>query len=445
MTRMSARTIIILPWMLATIMALIIGHVSLGDGIIVGFFSLALAVVVANHVTRTLRSLSHELRASSTVAENTRDMPEFQELRRTIRKLTQDADLRAAAAADAERRFLSVLESITEGIIQVDAGARFVSVNAAARQMLGLPSDLRGQSVRAVVRHPELRSCIERAATGVSFQPVEVTLDDRHLLISPHRYRLDAFTDETSGAVIAIVDLTEFRRLENVRRDFVANVSHELKTPLTSIRGYTETLLGDDELPTNARHQFLAVIQKNTERLQRIIDDLLDLSRLQSGGWTPELQTVDVIAFTREVWSACEAGHRKNIDFKVLANTGAQVLADPSGLRHILTNLFDNAIRYTPEGGTIRVEIVTSNDKGDVAMIAVTDNGSGIPRDALPRVFERFYRADPARSRAEGGTGLGLSIVKHLVERMNGEITADSELGKGTTIRFTMPLASPSE
>ena len=444
MRRLSARTIIVVPWMLTTILALTIGHVSLGDGIIVGFFSFILAYIVSNQVTGTLRALSHELRASSTVAENAVDMPELQELRRTMRKLTQDAELRAAAAGHAEQRFLSVLESITEGIIQVNAAGRFVHVNSAAREMLNLPRDLTGQSVGAVIRHPELRLCIERAATGEAFEPAEITLDDRHLLISPYRYRRDAFSEEASGAAITIIDLTEFRRLESVRRDFVANVSHELKTPLTSIRGYAETLLGDPDLPAEARAQFLGVIYKNTTRIQRIVDDLLDLSRLQSGGWRPELQEVDPTTLAEDVWSGCEQGHRKDIHFNVDAPAGVLVLADPGGLRQILTNLFDNAIRYTQEGGSIRVVIKPGTNGSDVATFAVTDTGSGIPRDALPRIFERFYRADPARSRAEGGTGLGLSIVKHLVERMNGEIAAESDLGKGTTIRFTLPMVRHS-
>jgi two-component system phosphate regulon sensor histidine kinase PhoR len=444
MRRLSARTIIVVPWMLATIFALAIGHVSWGDGIIVGFFSLILAIIVSNQVTGTLRALSNELRASSTVAEKSSDMPELQDLRRTMRKLTQDAELRAVAAGSAEQRFLSVLESITEGIIQVSASGRFVHVNSAAREMLNLPSDLTGQSVGSVIRHPELRLSIERAASGVAYEPTEITLDDRHILVSPHRYRRDAFSEETSGAAITIVDLTEFRRLESVRRDFVANVSHELKTPLTSIRGYAETLLGDPDLAPDARQQFLGIIHKNTNRIQRIVDDLLDLSRLQSGGWRPELQEVDPAALAEDVWTGCEHGHRKNLHFNVAAPAGLQVLADPGGLRQILTNLFDNAIRYTPEGGSINVVIQTDNGGRDVATFAVTDSGTGISRDVLPRIFERFYRADPARSRAEGGTGLGLSIVKHLVERMDGQISADSELGKGTTIRFTLPVASHS-
>jgi two-component system, OmpR family, phosphate regulon sensor histidine kinase PhoR len=442
MRRMSARSIIVIPWMVATALSLAIGHVSWGDAVIAGFFSLILAIIVSNQVTRTLRSLSQELRASSTVAENSRDMPELQDLRSTIRKLTQDAHSRAEAAAEAERRFLSVLESISEGIIQINAAGRFIHANPVAKQMLKLPADVSGQTVGAVIRHPELRRSIEQAAAGIAFASVEVAIDDRYLLVTPHRYSRDAFMEETSGAVVSVIDMTEFRRLESVRRDFVANVSHELKTPLTSIRGYAETLLADEELSIEARQQFLGIIQKNTERIQRIVDELLDLSRLQSGGWQPELLEVDPVALADDVWLGCESGHRKHITFRIDATNPIEVLADPDGLRQILTNLLDNAIRYTPEHGRITVTITPRNADADVAEIAVTDTGTGISREALPRIFERFYRADPARSRAEGGTGLGLSIVKHLVERMNGEVLAESELGKGTTIKLALPVAS---
>jgi two-component system phosphate regulon sensor histidine kinase PhoR len=437
MWRWSARTIIVVPWMVATAGALTVGRVPWGTSVLVSFFSLLLAIVVANHIANILRSLSHELRAHSTVADIPTAFLELNELRTTIRKLRDDAELRAGAAASAERRFISVLESITEGILQVNASGRFVHANAAAREMLNLPSDLAGQPIAALIRQPELRASIEQAAGGHSFEPLEIVLDERHLLVSPHRYRRDSLDQVSSGAVVAVVDLTEYRRLESVRRDFVANVSHELKTPLTSIRGYTETLLSDD-VPEETRHQFLEVIRKNTNRIQRIVDDLLDLSRLQSGGWRPELQDVNVDELARDVWAGCEAGHRKQIAFDVQAGDHPQVLADPGGLRQILSNLFDNAIRYTPVGGRIHVGIRPTVNNGKV-MIEVVDNGAGIPRDALPRVFERFYRADNARSRIEGGTGLGLSIVKHLVERMDGEVAADSELGKGTTIRFTLP------
>jgi two-component system phosphate regulon sensor histidine kinase PhoR len=261
--------------------------------------------------------------------------------------------------------------------------------------------------------------------------------------------------DDRQGILVTLVDLTELRRLEGVRRDFVANVSHELKTPLTSIRGYVETLV-TDELDPSTRRQFLDVIQKNADRLHSIVDDLLDLSKLESGGWRPDLEDVNVAAVINDVWDdfADKAGQRECVF--VPPGSDARARADRNALRQVMANLFDNALRYTPAGGSIHVSVETPEstradeegtrpdgdaEAGHVVSIDVRDSGSGIPGDALPRIFERFYRADPARSRAEGGTGLGLSIVKHLVESMNGHVTATSELGKGTTIRIRLPAA----
>jgi two-component system phosphate regulon sensor histidine kinase PhoR len=240
--------------------------------------------------------------------------------------------------------------------------------------------------------------------------------------------------------VLAIADLTQLRQLEGVRRDFVANVSHELKTPLTSIHGYSETLLADENVSAETRRHFLETIHRNAVRLQSIVDDLLDLSRIESGAWQPDLQVVNVRNVVEEAWSNCAdiAGNR-HVSFIPLT-FDLQVHGDPHAMRQVFSNLFDNSLRYTAAGGTIRVEMQHADDNGLVG-ISVADSGVGIPRESLGRIFERFYRVDPARSRAEGGTGLGLSIVKHMVENMNGAVTADSEPGRGTTITVWMPAA----
>jgi two-component system, OmpR family, phosphate regulon sensor histidine kinase PhoR len=336
-----------------------------------------------------------------------------------------------------ERDALAVLVgSVSEGILHVSSAGRIVHANPAARMLLGLPASVSGQPVATLVRNAELRALLESAVESGTLGTCEVSVDERRLLVAA---RPVAGTNggAPGGVVVALADLTEVRRLEGVRRDFVANVSHELKTPLTSIRGYVETLLAEP-LPEDMQRQFLEVVRKNAERLHRIVDDLLDLSRVESGGWCPDLQSVDAAELAHDVWHAFrERAERKRITFDV-SGGAVRVLADPDGLRQVLSNVFDNALRYTGEGGAIEVAAARI---GDVATIDVRDTGTGIPSDALPRIFERFYRVDPARSRAEGGTGLGLSIVKHLVDRMGGDVLADSELGRGTTIRLRLPVA----
>jgi signal transduction histidine kinase len=241
------------------------------------------------------------------------------------------------------------------------------------------------------------------------------------------------------GAVLVLHDLTEVRRLEAVRRDFVANVSHELKTPLTSISGYAETLLGDNAEPETTQ-RFLRTILSNARRMQRLVDDLLDLSRIEAGRWHPTLSEVDVGAVARESWAALAArADSHHIELAMdIAPDAATVSADLDAVRQILTNLMDNSLRHTPEGG--RVTCITRRQDGAVA-VCIRDNGAGITREHLPRIFERFYRADQSRSRDEGGTGLGLSIVKHLVEAHGGRVSAESERGVGTTITCWFPSA----
>ena len=338
-----------------------------------------------------------------------------------------------------DREELALLvNAVSEGIMQVTADGRVVRANPAACELLGLPENVAGRTLASLVRHTELRALLDRAGRTGTVETVELAVEDHRLLIAARPLRDGA----ELGAVIALIDLTEVRRLEGVRRDFVANVSHELKTPLTSIRGYVETLLSD-ELPPEMQRQFLDVVQKNAERLHHIVDDLLDLSRLESGGWRPELQPVDAHATAEEVWLSCrDQADRKGLRFSA-EGTGIMALADPAGLRQVYSNLYDNSIRHTPAGGSIKVVVAPARPRPGEATpwveISVSDTGSGIPREAIGRVFERFYRVDPARSRSEGGTGLGLSIVRHMVERMGGEIAAESDLGKGTTVRIRLP------
>jgi two-component system, OmpR family, phosphate regulon sensor histidine kinase PhoR len=379
----------------------------------------------------------------------------------------------AAREAEIERGNVEVsvlLDAISDGIIQLDSAGRVVRANPGARELLDLDLSVIGRPIATHVSSAELRPLLQRAAAGETVNAAEVTVGDRTLLVSGRPLapaaadRSDtaatAGSDEIApdggsarvagGAVVAFVDITPVRRLESVRRDFVANVSHELKTPLTSIRGYAETLL-TDELPPEVQKQFVEIVYRNADRLHHIVEDLLDLSRLESGGWQPELGAVNALEIVHDAWSGCnDQAAGRNIRF-VADSPPIHVSADAGGLRQVLTNLLDNALRYTTDGGRIEVRVLPpaasahgSDTPARMVTFEVKDNGIGIPTDALPRIFERFYRVDPARSRAAGGTGLGLAIVRHLVESMGGDVGATSELGKGTTIRFRLPAADES-
>ncbi len=231
---------------------------------------------------------------------------------------------------------------------------------------------------------------------------------------------------------------SQIEGLENMRRDFVANVSHELRTPLTILGGFAETLV-DDDPPPAIRKEFAGMILSNARRMQRIVDELLDLSRIESGGWIPKPGMINLRAAAADVVSGnAPAAAKKNIELEsIIPDNALEVYADGAAIRQILSNLVENAIRHTTAG---TITIFTSREPGGIA-IGVRDTGEGIGADHLPRIFERFYRADPGRSREQGGTGLGLAIVRHMAESHGGRVRAESVVGEGTTIVAVFPLA----
>jgi two-component system phosphate regulon sensor histidine kinase PhoR len=359
-------------------------------------------------------------------------IPDIDALVQALRQMHQQLADRFDELRREQAETAALVESMVEGVIAADERGRIVTANPAARSLLGydlldvlpdLPELFRVKAARGVV---------DAVLLGESVQDREVELDGRLVL-------LNARPLPAGGAVLVIHDLTELRRLEAIRRDFVANVSHELKTPLTSISGYAETLLSLPPEPEMAR-VFLGTILTNARRMQRLVDDLLDLSRIESGRWQPNRIEVDVAAAAREAWTVVSARpESRQVEFAVEVQPDAEKLcADPDAMRQVLTNLLDNSLRHTPAGGSIAC---LSRRDGDGTVIAVRDNGAGITREHLPRIFERFYRADTARSRQEGGTGLGLAIVKHLVEAHGGRVAAESERGRGTTVTCWFPDA----
>ena len=320
-----------------------------------------------------------------------------------------------------------LMDEVGVGLMALTSDARILRINPAARGLLGLTEVLPFAPVGSVVRDPVLRDLLEASVIRPEGR-LDVTVGGRELEV-----RTKMGTE--GGSVVLLVDITELRRLEAVRSDFAANASHELKTPLTVIRAAAETVL-DGGLPPGLHEKFLRSIEGNTMRLQRLVDDLLDLSRYESGAWRPAREPFSVEAVARFAWEELEAkAARRGAAFEVMGV--GEAVGDEAAVYQIFRNLFENSLRYVPEArGRISVEI-TSN--GALLLVAVKDNGSGIPATSLPRIFERFYRVDTARSREEGGTGLGLAIVRHLVSSMGGEVSAESTWGQGTTITFSMP------
>jgi two-component system phosphate regulon sensor histidine kinase PhoR len=364
-----------------------------------------------------------------------------------------------AAAADVSGRIdrleqdrqqlIVVLEAMAEAVIAVDIRNRLLFANAGANRLFGLDPAFVGRLIPELIRSPQVQDAIEatlRLNAPQSYQE-EVVLTSRDVTMrSQGQVRHLAVRgtplpgSPSPGAVLVFHDVTDLRRLERMRQDFVANASHELKTPLASIKAYTETLLDWGLRDDSVNVRFLERIDEQAERLNQLILDLLSLARLESGQDVFDHQPLDVIP----VLESCVEGHRGRAAARNLELTfdhgrhldGQMILADEEAVRQIADNLIDNAIKYTPENGSVRVRCDIVDD---TVVFDVTDTGIGIPRDDLPRIFERFYRVDKARSRELGGTGLGLSIVKHLVQSIGGRVDVTSRVGSGTQFTVRIP------
>jgi two-component system phosphate regulon sensor histidine kinase PhoR len=336
----------------------------------------------------------------------------------------------------------AVLGSMIEGVLAIDGRQRIVGINRAAAELLGLDLDhVVRRSLQEVVRNPDLRRFALRAID--CREPVEDDLVLHGARDRTIRLRGTALRDVSGegGAVIVLNDVTDVQRLENVRRDFVANVSHELKTPIASIKGFVETLLdGAADNPTDAK-RFLQIVAKQADRLAAIIEDLLALSRIEQSEGADDLP-VEPAAIGGVLAAAAADCEPRAVERSITLDTQCDpvLVAEVNAplLEQAVINLVDNAIKYSDAGRTIWMEAATA---GNELVIRIRDEGCGIAAEHLPRLFERFYRVDRARSRKLGGTGLGLSIVKHIVQAHRGTISVESELGVGSTFTIRLPLA----
>ncbi|MEE4275426.1 MAG: ATP-binding protein [Thermoleophilia bacterium] len=371
---------------------------------------------------------------------------EFAGVAESLNRMAEELDEKLGAITRERNEREAVLESMVEGVLAVDPDLRILTLNTAAAGLLGVdPVEVQGAAIEEAVRNPDLQRVVAAAVSGQG--PVEVDLavhvGGRDQYLQASGALLHAQGGEVVGAVVVLNDVTRLRRLEAVRRDFVANVSHELKTPVTSIKGFAETLVdGAIEDPAAAR-RFLKIIAGQADRLNSIIEDLLALSSLEEGkGAGMDLQETrlgDVLSVAVDV--CAPKAEAKGITLLVECPQGMYVDANPPLLEQAVVNLLDNAVKYSPDGTTVRV--TAAPDDGEV-VIAVSDEGQGVSREHLPRLFERFYRVDKARSRDLGGTGLGLSIVKHVTQVHGGRVSVDSIVGRGSTFRIHLPRRHPS-
>jgi two-component system phosphate regulon sensor histidine kinase PhoR len=421
-----------------------IGAVALGI-LVSGVLSATLAVVAAGWMSRVVRDLTTAaqrmthgdldvrtgLEGGDELAELGHALDQLAgSLRGTMRELRSERDLQGR-----------ILEGMQEGVLVLDKNGRLVMMNPSLRAMLLLGTDAKGRLLIEVVRHADLHELVDRARAGRTVALGEIDLPG----IKPRRLLVHAtgFAGEAGGLLAVFVDVTDLRRLESLRRDFVANVSHELRTPVTAVRSAAETLresaLADPNPAVPAR--FVDIIIRNAERLQSLIEDLLELSRLESKEFRLKKERVDLPVVASIVMGLFrERADKKGVRLKVeLPSDLPALTTDQRALEQVVSNLVDNAVKYCPAGSCVTVSAETSN--GSVKVV-VCDTGPGIDPKHVPRLFERFYRVDAGRSREIGGTGLGLSIVKHLVEAMGGQVTVDSTVGRGSSFSVTLPQLS---
>ncbi len=335
----------------------------------------------------------------------------------------------------------TVLASMLEGVIAIDTEERIVSINqAAARLFENEPVNCLGKSIQEIIRSPALQQFIRNALIGKNPSEEDITVfqNEERVIAVKGSPLLDA-NQQQMGTLVVFHDVTQLRRLENMRRDFVANVSHEIKTPLTAIKGFVETLQQGNVEKAQEKERFLNIIQRHVDRLNAIIEDLLALSRIEQEDESKEIQ-FEPVKMTDVVQAAIQLcrskAQEKNIHIDLDCDKDAIAMFDPTLIEQAVVNLLDNAIKFSEPESTIQV---TSHRDEDQMVIGVQDQGIGIAQKHLPRLFERFYRVDKARSRSMGGTGLGLAIVKHIAQAHGGHVAVDSKLGEGSRFSIHLP------
>ena len=425
--------------------------VMLAGGAVALVVALGIGLFVAGRVTRPVVEMEDVARQMSEgnfrVRASVRSPDEIGTLGRSLNVMAGRLREKIDDLEREQAKATAILDAMVEGVIATDGHDHIILLNEGARGIFGLgQTRVERRPLLEVIRNVDLHGLLSesRAAADGEVVSREIKLPDPpERVLQVHAVPL-RFTGDEPGVVIILHDITELRRLEQVRTEFVANVSHELRTPLTAIQGYLETLLdGALEEPQHAR-KFLEIVFRHTERLGRLTDDLTDLSNIELGRISLRIEPTDLTEVTESALAIIQprAGSGR---VTVKANLPAdmpEVLADRDRLAQILINLVDNAVKYTPAGGHVWVE--AQRLPSGMVEVAVRDTGVGVPKADLPRLTERFYRVDKARSRELGGTGLGLAIVKHLVLAHGGDLGIESELWKGTTVRFTLPTGKPT-
>ena len=416
--------------------------------IIIVRFSLALAVVSTRYAINIRKYLKEFVAISKRVNNNDQNARmntniggELGELALNYNKIIKDRNRNFEKLEYKNLQLKSILKSISHGVLALDIEGNILLINREAKSIIGCPQDLlvEGRGINFAVKDETILKQIIKFMGSKHNEKEEIELSDGRFC----RIKLDPVYLQNNksimiGFIINLEDITERVRLENMRSDFVANVSHELKTPLTSISGFAETLKMNDDIDRDTRNRFLNIIDSEASRLKRLIDDILTLSFIESRDNIEYQESTNVYNVYKMVREMVEgAAEAKDIEIECICeDKSIEVKSDNDSLNQVILNLMDNAIKYTPKEGKVTVEIKSEENE---TIINIIDNGIGIPEEDIDRIFERFYRVDKARSRDIGGTGLGLAIAKHVVFNMGGKIEVKSKVNEGTTFTVRIP------
>ena len=414
-------------------------------GCIISLLAAGISWVISRRISRPIEQmkksagqfasgdLSHRLTSPAT--------EELAGLADAMNQMAAQLDNRIETISRQRNQLETVLASMLEGVIAVDGEERIVIINRAAAQLFkNEPATCQGKSIQEVIRSPALQQFIQSALNNPSPAEEDITLyQNEERVIDVKSSPLMDAGQQQIGTLVVFNDVTQLRRLENMRRDFVANVSHEIKTPLTAIKGFVETLQQGKVEKVDEKERFLGIIQKHVDRLNVIIEDLLTLSRIEQEDESKEInrEKVNLADVFQAAIQICRPkAEEKQIHIELDCEKDTIAIFDPTLIEQAMVNLLDNALKYSEPQSTV---LVKSHQQNSEVIISVQDHGIGIAQKHLPRLFERFYRVDKARSRNMGGTGLGLAIVKHIAQAHGGHVTVESKLGEGSRFRIHLP------